>query len=52
MNKLDESDKVSATVKLTRDYDGKNTTEEFEISSFEDEVKEKVDKIVEENKKS
>ena len=52
MNKLDESDKVSATVKLTKDYDGKITTEEFEISGFEDEVKEKVDKIVEENKKS
>ena len=52
MNKLDESDKVSATVRLTRDYDGKITTEEFEISGFEDEVKEKVEKIVEENKKS
>jgi K(+)-stimulated pyrophosphate-energized sodium pump len=39
MNKLDESDKVSATVKLTKDYDGKITTEEFEISGFEDEVK-------------
>ena len=36
MNKLDESDKVSATVKFTKDYDGKITTEEFEISGFED----------------
>ena len=52
MNKLDESDKVSATVKLTKDYDGKITTEVFDISGFEDEVIEKVDKIVEENKKS
>ena len=52
MNKLDESDKVSATVKPTKDYDGKITTEELEISGFEDEVKEKVDEIVEENKKS
>ena len=52
MNKLDESDKVSATVKLTKDYDGKITTEELEISGFEDEVKEKVDEIVDKNKKS
>ena len=35
MNKL-ESDKVSATTKLTKDYDGKITTEEFELTGFED----------------
>ena len=52
MNKSDESDKVSATVKLTKDYNGKITTEEFEISGFEEEVIQKVDKIIEENKNS
>ena len=36
MNKLDESDKASETLKLTKDYNGKITTEEFEISGFED----------------
>ena len=44
-------DKVSATVKLSKDYDGKITIEEFEVSGSEDAVKQKVDKIVEENKK-
>ena len=52
VNKSDESDKVSATVKLTKDHDGKIITEEIEFTGSEEEVKVKVDKYIEENKKS
>ena len=52
MNKLDDTDKVSATVKLTKDLKGRISTGEFEKLGFEDEAKEKVDKFVVEKKKS
>ena len=47
-----DSEEVNATVKLVTDKNGKVTTEEFEFSGSEIEVNKKVDKIVEENKKS
>ena len=50
MQTNDETDDVTAKVKISTNINGNEASEEFEIDGSKDEVMEKVDKIVQDNK--
>ena len=50
MQSNDETDDVTAKVKISTNINGNEASEEFEIDGSKDEVMEKVDKIVQDNK--